>query len=51
MDETFINIRVFSWHLQLLRSLRPRIGKNEYHKANGWPDGYFSVYRFFWITK
>lgn len=50
MDNTHINIRIFSWHFQWPKGRMPGISRNGWHKSNGWPDGYFQVYRFFWYA-
>lgn len=50
MDSTYINIRFFSWHFQLSRDFNLGLSRNSHHKAAGWPDGYFSVYRLFWYA-
>ncbi|HHA2483687.1 hypothetical protein [Stenotrophomonas beteli] len=47
MSDCLINVRLFSWHLQWKRGAwHPVVSSNPYHRANGWPDGYFSVYEF-----
>lgn len=48
MSNAFVNIRIGSVHFQILRD-RPwlRISRNDWHRDNGWPDGWFSVYQFF----
>lgn len=48
MDNTHLNVRFFDWHLQILRDrFGVFIERNRWHRANGWPSGFFSVYNFF----
>ena len=52
MDNTNINIRLFSWHLQLeIGKWFPVITYNSYHKEYNYPDGYFKIYNFFGYTQ
>lgn len=52
MSNLLINIRVFTWHLQWIKGQwHPILSRNCYHKTRNWPDGYFSVYKFFGYTK
>lgn len=47
MDNTLINIRFIDWHFIVYITWKMEITRNRYHKQNGYPDGYFRVYRFF----
>ena len=48
MDNTNINIRLFSWHLQLeIGKWFPTISYNPYHKECNYSDGYFKIYNFY----
>lgn len=48
MDSTIVNIRIFSWHFMIDKNtFKPSLKRNDYHAMAKWPDGYFTVYRFF----
>jgi hypothetical protein len=51
MSSDLINIRIGSYHLHIERGFRIRVGRNDYHKQKGWPDGYFAVYQFFGYSR
>lgn len=46
MSNDIVNIRLFSWHLQIKRDWHVEISYNGYHKASKYEDGYFRVYTF-----
>lgn len=46
MSDCLINIRAWDWHLQLKRSGKVSVSRNAYHRDNGWPNGFFSIYEF-----
>lgn len=52
MDDTLINIRIFAIHFGIRRNWIPYISLNRYHSDKKYPDGLFSVYRWFsWTPK
>lgn len=44
MSDNIINIRIGLYHLQVKKTWRLRILRNDYHK--GYPDGFFAIYQF-----
>jgi len=51
MSDDLVNIRMWGIHFHLKRNFIPKMSRNGYHKAGGWPDGYFSVYDFFGLVR
>lgn len=47
MSDLYVNIRFLQWHFQVSFTGKITISKNPFHKENGYPDGYFSIYQFF----
>ena len=48
MSNLLVNIRILDWHIQLCSGcLIPEINRNAYHRENGYPHGWFTVYQFF----
>ena len=48
MDSTHFNLRIFDWHVQILRGrFGVFVSRNTYHRTHGWPNGYVSLYNFF----
>jgi hypothetical protein len=47
MSSDIINIRIGLYHLHVERGFRVWIGRNNWHREKGYPDGRFAVYKFF----
>ena len=49
MSDTLVNIRLGVFHLQLTKSWRIRVSRNEFHRGN--PDGRFAIYELFGLER
>ena len=50
MSNLHVNIRIFCIHFQINKNWKPAITYNSYHSMNNYPDGKWSIYKFFnWI--
>lgn len=49
MSDTIINVRFGLYHLQLTKSWRPSISRNDFHR--GYPDGRFAIYELFGLER
>jgi len=48
MSNLWLNMMIFGYHIQAGDPWwHFKFSYNNYHKVNGWPEGYFKIFQFF----